>query len=242
MNTKTLFALVFTLWSSLGFGQDLTRKNASISRVQQAPKIDGQLDDEIWSQLTPLEDFVMFQPGNGEAERETHRTVLYVGYDNDAFYVGARMYDPNPDSILTQLTERDDRNANADWLGVFINPFNDGLNDFNFWITAAGVQIDSRTTSEGDDRGWNTVWSSAVSITEDGWVAELKIPYRCLRFPKAQGSTWGFKLMIIPGAMALWPLMLKRWISKSSAPPEEKNAHRIAACKLQQLKSSGGAS
>ena len=170
----------------------MSRKESTIVRLQNPPKIDGILDDPVWEEIVPLTDFIMYQPGNGKAERKTHKTELYVGYDDEAFYVGAKMYDPSPDSILTQLTERDDLNANADWLGIFINPFNDGLNDFNFWITAAGVQVDSRTTSEGDDRGWNTVWSSSVTIVEDGWVAELKIPYRCLRFPKAQGRTWGF--------------------------------------------------
>lgn len=174
------------------FAQDLSRKEVDLERISNPPKIDGRLDDAAWRSLTPLQDFVMFKPGNGHKERSNNRTEIFIGYDDDAVYIGAMMYDSAPDSILTQLTRRDERNGNVDWIGFFINPFNDGLNDFNFWVTAAGVQIDGRTTSEGDDLGWNVVWSSHTNINDSGWVAELKIPYRCLRFPKTDKSTWGF--------------------------------------------------
>ncbi len=105
------------------------------------------------------------------------------------------MNDPNPDSILTQLTPRDNYNSNNDWFGVFINPFNDGLNDFNFWVTASGVQADSRTTGNRDDFGWNTVWKSHTRITDNGWVLELAIPYQSLRFPENGTGDWGLNMI-----------------------------------------------
>ncbi len=185
-----LVLFVFSICSL--YAQNLSRKEVQITRISIPPKIDGVLDDKVWHELDPLQDFVMFQPGNGLPERQTHKTKVYVGYDDEAFYIAAQMFDSAPDSILKQLTKRDDLNGNTDWIGFFINPFNDGLNDFNFWVTAAGVQVDGRTTSEGDDLGWNVVWSSAVAINNRGWVAEVKIPYRCLRFPKTENSTWGF--------------------------------------------------
>ena len=174
------------------FAQNLERKHFALQRLTEVPQIDGNLTDAGWSKLEPLQDFIQYSPANGLAERQTHRTVLKIGYTDEAIYVAAMMYDSRPDSILTQLTQRDDLSGNTDWIGIFINPFNDGLHDFNFWVTAAGVQADSRTTSEGDDIGWNTVWTSQVAITDSGWTAELKIPYHCLRFPQTINSTWGF--------------------------------------------------
>lgn len=192
MLQKAFFVILFSSCFAFIQAQNLERKEVEIKRISTSPKIDGKLDDDAWQNLIPLRDFVMFQPGNGQPERPAQKTEVFIGYDNEAVYIGAMMYDSAPDSILTQLTRRDDLNGNTDWVGFFINPFNDGLNDFNFWITAAGVQIDGRTTSEGDDLGWDVVWSSQVNINDSGWVAELKIPYRCLRFPKTNNSTWGF--------------------------------------------------
>ena len=81
-------------------------------------------------------------------------------FDDEFLYVGARMFDAHPDSILTEYTPRDVYNRNHDWFGIFINPYNDGISDFNFRVTSAGVQSDSRYTVDGEDR-LETVWYSA---------------------------------------------------------------------------------
>lgn len=44
----------------------------------------------------------------------------------------------------------------------------------------------------------------------------------------ARASTWGFKLLVFPGLVAFWPLMLGRWITGAGLPPEERNSHRMA--------------
>lgn len=47
--------------------------------------------------------------------------------------------------------------------------------------------------------------------------------------PSADGSGWGFRLMILPGVAALWPAMLRRWLQSTSQPPTEVTAHRRAS-------------
>jgi len=47
--------------------------------------------------------------------------------------------------------------------------------------------------------------------------------------PQAAHGSRGFRLLIIPGTMAFWPLLLGRWIRGVKEPPEESNAHRLAA-------------
>jgi hypothetical protein len=185
---------IFLLVYSISWAQG-PKKEYKIHRAEHPPKIDGILDDDLWNKTPIANEFLMLEPGNGSAERKGFETEVKVAYDDHSIYFGILMNDPDPDSILTQFTQRDNYGGNNDWFGVFINPFNDGLNDFNFWVTAAGVQADSRTTGNGDDFGWNTVWKSHVQITEKGWVLELAIPYQSLRFPKNGNGVWGLNMI-----------------------------------------------
>lgn len=160
-------------------------------------KIDGTLDETIWTkpQAPEASDFVMLEPGDGEPIPERFKTTVRIYFNDEAIYVGALMRDNHPDSILTQLTQRDDYSQNHDFFLLAINPFNDGLSDFNFIVTAAGVQADSRTTADGDAVSWNTVWESAVSVHDSGWSVEMRIPYMALRFPKQQRTDWGLNMI-----------------------------------------------
>lgn len=191
---KKLVLLITLLSGYWVFAQGV-KKTYAIHPADQSPKIDGVLDDAIWQDCEVANQFLMLEPGNGEAESLGFETEVKIAYNNKAIYFAILMNDPNPDSILTQLTPRDNYNSNNDWFGVFINPFNDGLNDFNFWVTASGVQADSRTTGNGDDFGWNTVWKSHTRITDNGWVLELAIPYQSLRFPENGTGDWGLNMI-----------------------------------------------
>lgn len=171
------------------------KKELQMQRTSAPPVVDGSLSDECWKQAPMARDFVMLNPGNGPAERAQLRTDVKLLFDDNYLYVAARLFDQHPDSILTELTPRDDFSRNNDWFGIFINPYNDGLSDFNFWVTAAGVQADSRTTADGDDFGWNTVWFSEVVIDSLGWTVEMAIPYQSLRFAEDGPSTWGLNMI-----------------------------------------------
>lgn len=191
---KKLVLFLFAFACSMAWAQG-PKKRYAIQMTESAPKIDGVLDDPIWAHTEIASGFRMLEPGNGPPEKPGFETEVKMAYDDQAVYFAILMKDPNPDSILTQLTQRDDYGGNNDWFGVFINPFNDGLNDFNFWVTAAGVQADSRTTGNGDDFGWTTVWKSHSRINEQGWVVELAIPYQSLRFPENGSGEWGFNMI-----------------------------------------------
>lgn len=187
-------ALVFLLFPLISFSQT-PKKTLESTRINEELQIDGKLDELAWQNVPIAKDFVMFRPGNGDLEPQNQRTEVKILYSNEAIYIGAMLYDSSPDSILKQLTPRDRFTENNDWFGIFINPYNDGQSDFNFWVTAAGVQADSRTTSNGDDFSWNTVWESAIQITDEGWVVEIEIPYMSLRFPEVPSSDWGLNMI-----------------------------------------------
>ena len=164
-------------------------------RAAEPPVIDGLLDDEVWLTAPVARNFVMLNPGNGPSERPSQKSEVRMLFDDEFLYVGARMFDAHPDSILTEYTPRDVYNRNHDWFGIFINPYNDGISDFNFRVTSAGVQSDSRNTVDGEDQGWNTVWYSKVRIDEQGWIVEMAIPYQSLRFAEDGPTSWGLNML-----------------------------------------------
>src|SRR5207249_4794521 len=115
-----------------------------------------------------------FTPNPGKPSFQ--RTEVKTIYDNSAVYVAAMMYDTSPDSILHELSQRDNM-PNADRFILLLDTYNDDINAFEFGVTAAGVQVDGKQSSDGEDLTWNAVWQSSVKITDKGWTAELKIPY-----------------------------------------------------------------
>jgi hypothetical protein len=158
-------------------------------RISEKPKIDGVLSEECWKTAQAVQDFVQYEPYNGSPA--TYDTRVMIVYDDNSIYVGAVMYDSEPDKIMLELGPRDSDELNADAFLVSFSTYNDGLNSFEFFIYASGVQVDVKNFSGGSDISWDAVWKSEVSITQEGWVAEIEIPYSALRFPKTDQQTWG---------------------------------------------------
>jgi len=156
--------------------------------VDDAPQIDGLLSDEIWKSSNVVGDFIQSTP-KPEVDGSQKTEVRFL-YDNEAIYIGARMYEENPKDIYNFLTERD-WFGNADFFIVVFNTYRDGINGEGFAVTPAGVQIDIKYSSDGESNSWDAVWESATSIDDKGWVAEIKIPYSALRFPESEEQLWG---------------------------------------------------
>ncbi len=176
------------LVSSLVIGQ---KKTLFANRIAENISIDGKLNEDAWSTAEAATDFIMYAPDNGKPIDPEKKTVVKIIYDDDAIYVGAIMFDNEPDKILKEMTQRDIFGT-SEHFGVFINGFNDGQQDFRFFLSAAGVQMDCITTeANGEDFSWDAIWSGNVEITEFGWVAEMKIPYAALRFSNSEKQSWG---------------------------------------------------
>ncbi|NNC46642.1 MAG: carbohydrate binding family 9 domain-containing protein [Winogradskyella sp.] len=185
MNRLILFFLFISLLAS---AQD--KKRLNIIRTDTAPKIDGILNDEAWTNAEIATDFVQFEPDIGNSLSEDKRTEVKVTYDDTAIYLSAYLYD-DPDKILKQLTSRDNF-GQADFFLFVLNPNNDSQNDTYFVVFSSGVQADAiANPSIGEDFSWNAVWDSAVQINDDGWSLEMKIPYRTLRFADQEEPIWG---------------------------------------------------
>ena len=133
----------------------------------------------------------MNNPDNGKPEKPERKSEVKVIYTNEALYIAASLYDNEPLKIGKELTLRDNF-VTADHFGVQLNGYNDGQQEFRFFVSAAGVQMDCvYTENNGEDFSWDAIWDSQTAITETGWVVEMKIPYAALRFPTDIKQTWG---------------------------------------------------
>jgi hypothetical protein len=161
-------------------------------------KVNGILDESIWSEAKSAKNFHMFEPDNGNPEPSTHRTEVKVLYDNNAIYIGAVLFDNNSKSIRKEYSQRDNIYVEADVFTVAINSFDDGINENKFYVTAAGTQADSKTLQGGrhsNDFNWSAVWESEVKITDEGLIIEIKIPFSALRFENTNEQTWGINFI-----------------------------------------------
>ena len=170
---------------------DTTDKGQTVVQALRAPAeitLDGALTEPGWAAAVPVSDFIQREPNEGAAA--TERTEVRVLYDNDALYVGARLYDTSPDSIRAQLARRD-RTSSSDRFLVFLDCYHDRRTGFFFGVNAAGTLYDGTLFNDDwDSDTWDGVWDGKVGRDSLGWTAELRIPYSQLRFQRRQTHRW----------------------------------------------------
>lgn len=192
MNSKrhlfTAFLLLFVTLT--GIFQAFGQKRTTALRISESVSIDGKMDEPAWKNAPVASQFIMLEPDNGAPESNDRKTEVKILYDDNAIYIGAVLYDNEPFKIEKEITQRD-RFGTADHFGIFINGFNDGQQDFRFFVSASGVQMDCLATENNEDFSWDAIWNSEVRITDFGWVVEMEIPYAALRFSEERVQTWG---------------------------------------------------
>jgi hypothetical protein len=155
--------------------------------VPRPPVIDGRLDEPTWQDGPAATAFVQFSPS--PLAPASQRTEVRVRYDRDALYIGARLFDPHPDSIATQLGRRDTDEIYSDWFAVNVDSYADRRTAFEFAVSARGVLRDTyRFNDSEEDRLWDAVWNVATHIDSLGWTAEFRIPLSQLRYDVAPGG------------------------------------------------------
>lgn len=168
------------------------------TRLSGSIKIDGKLDEPAWATAVPGTDFMQSYPNVGA--KPTDPTEVRVLYDDDALYVGVRMFDSDPKSIAAQLARRDASGIYSDWLHVMLDSYRDRRTSFRFSVNPRGVQKDvlEYNDNNGEDLNWDAVWEVATTVDSLGWTAEYRIPFSQLRFSSVPNGTerlWGFQVM-----------------------------------------------
>jgi hypothetical protein len=150
--------------------------------------IDGRLDDDVWRHALSLKDFYQVYPeDNIEASKPTE---VLLGYDSTSLFIAFRAYD-EPGKIRATIAKRDSI-FNDDYVGCFLDTFNDKRKAYEFFFNPLGVQQDGLLTEgQGEDFSVDIVMTSKGVLTEQGYSVEVAIPFSSLRYDAGEGKLWG---------------------------------------------------
>jgi len=166
-----------------------------IPRSQAAPIIDGVIEENEWQHATQVSLDYEISPGlNLPASA---KTTVYITEDGESIFFAFIASDSHPENILAFLRDRDDL-FQDDYIEIIIDTFNDERRGFEFFVNPLGSQADGiiDDTQKTENYQWDTVWESRGNITESGYVVELSIPYKALRYtPNLDKQVWGITLV-----------------------------------------------
>ena len=157
-------------------------------KLSKPLKIDGRLDEALY-EGTSYSDFIQYEPFNGA--KAGQKTDMWIAYDDAAIYVGARMWDTSPDSVVGRIGRRD-AYLNSDIFEVIIDSYHDKRSGFSFQINPAGSMRDEVYFNDSwTDDSWDGIWEGKTRIDDKGWTAEMRIPLSQLRFSEKEEYVWG---------------------------------------------------
>ncbi|MEN8156339.1 MAG: DUF5916 domain-containing protein [Bacteroidota bacterium] len=195
MKRLLLFAALGVFFTPSFARQDTAypKKIYTTTEVSTPPEIDGWLNDEVWEKADWQGDFHMYEPYDDRPA--TQQTRFRVLFDRENIYLAIRAFDSAPDSIVKRLTRRDD--LDGDMVAFQFDSYHDLQTAFVFAVSAAGSKMDAYESEDGNnmDETWNAVWWAKTQIDNQGWTAEIKIPFSQLRFDRSGGGVWGFQVM-----------------------------------------------
>jgi len=208
--------------------EDFRFRDVYAVRLEKPLVLDGLLSEDIYSGPF-VSDFIQYAPNNGN--RATEKTDMWIGYDDEALYVGARMWDASPDSIVTRIGRRDDH-FNSDLFEVIIDSYNDKRTGFSFQINPSGAIRDETYYNDSwTDLSWDGIWEGKTSIDDKGWTAELRIPYSQLRFDEQEEYTWGIFPTRYIQRRGEWDYFMYKPLEESGAMSKAATLHGIRGIK-----------
>jgi len=162
-------------------------------RIPQPLRIDGVLNEERYTAVRPMTDFIQVEPDLGA--QATERTEVWVFFDDKNVYLSGRMWDSNPESILATDMRRDSQSMSQgnDTIQFIIDGFYDRRNGVVFTVNPVGGRTDAQVTAERQwNSDWNPVWTMKTGRFDQGWTVELAIPFQSLRYRPGRDQVWGF--------------------------------------------------
>jgi len=159
-----------------------------VSRFEAAPVIDGKLDEEVWKTAAVMRNFIQNRPGDLIAPSK--QTEVLLGYDSKFLYVAFRALD-EPDKVRATVAKRD-AVFDDDWVGIFLDTYDDGRRAYELIFNPLGVQADAVfTEGVNEDFSVDIVMDSKGSINQEGYVVEVAIPFKSLRYEAGKDRNWG---------------------------------------------------
>ena len=189
MNCSLRFLPLFLLISTISAAQP----SIKAVYVSKPPTIDGRLNDEAWTNAAKVDELYQREPNPGQPVSE--KTVFYVCHDASHLYVGIKCFD-DPKKITAKEMARDVSLGNDDRIQVILDTYLDHRNGYWFQIGPRGSIGDATISENGAvfNKAWDGLWEGKARIVDDGWEAEMAIPFKTIGFDKNQ-TTWGIKFI-----------------------------------------------
>jgi uncharacterized protein DUF5916/cellulose/xylan binding protein with CBM9 domain len=180
--------------ANLSIGHLLPSPTAVAVRTDEPIAVDGFFEERSWSLAQPITDFRQRDPREGEDASEP--TEVRILFDTHHIYLAVRCFDSNPSGIVAKELRRDADMEGDDMFEVMFDTFHDHRNGYRFRVNPLGTQRDVLLSDESiQNDSWDEKWESKARITEEGWVAEIAIPFKAVRFKNSDGPlVWGFNM------------------------------------------------
>jgi hypothetical protein len=158
-------------------------------------EIDGALDEADWKTAPIATHFIQNEPHEGEPA--TYDTEVRFLYDERNLYFGVIAHDAEPDKIIVNDITRDFNTRSGDVFGMVLDTFHDERNGFMFETNPAGAMFDAQFVNEGREfnQNWDGVWYVKSRVTDTGWMTEMAIPLKTVRFQDVDDQTWGLNFV-----------------------------------------------
>jgi len=209
-------------------------------RLTEPLRVDGRLDEALYTTVEPLSDFVQMEPEEGALA--TERTEVWVTFDEDHVYVSVRCWETRPDLVVSNEMRRDNQAIfqGNDHIAFILDTFYDRRNAVLFETNAVGGRIDAQVFNERQfNMDWNPIWDVKVARFDEGWTVEAAVPFKSLRYRPGRAQIWGFNMrrgnqwkneasFITPipnalGTRALFQASLAATLVGIEAPPASRN-------------------
>ncbi len=174
---------------------DQGRVTLRANRLSEPFVLDGKLDDAIYTRVTAVSDFIQQVPDEGEPA--TEKTEAWVFFDDRNIYVGMRCWDSHPERMVVNEMRRDNFGIyQNESVTVVFDTFYDRRNGFMFQTNPLGALRDQQFGDEGQaiNRDWNTVWDVKASTFEQGWIVEIAVPFKSLRYKAGRDQVWSINI------------------------------------------------
>jgi hypothetical protein len=189
----TLFmAAAVTSKCALPGTEDIPKPSLPAVKISGNITLTGKMDDPLWLQAMPVELNYEIMPAENKPAKQ--KTIARVLYNNDYLYFGFRCYDSLPAAIRANMTDRD-KMFNDDFVVASIDTYNNYQKGLEFAVNPYGIQGDLIMMGSGnEDPSYDMVWSSAASVDDEGWTAEMAIPFSVFSFNPAAIQDWTITL------------------------------------------------
>jgi len=186
-----ILLFVRALYGEINYESARLERRLKAVRTAERVTVDGRLDEPAWSQAPVATGFIQNDPRPDEPASE--KTEVRVLYDNENLYIGVYAYDSETGRLIISDLSKDFNKDSGDSLDIVLDTFRDERNGYVFATNPAGAKWDAQMANEGRETNdnWDGVWHVQSRIVADGWIAEIAIPFRTLKFREQDVQTWG---------------------------------------------------